>query len=482
MPSGYYVIQHGANSMIGSQKTKFILSSFLLAALCACSGSSGAPGPETSGNSAALSNSGEVSGSDTESSDSRFTLAVLPDTQNYLDYTKQLSEGYVIDAAGLFLDQMQYLADNSVAAGGDIAFVASVGDVWQHQSKVIDEPHVARGVVENPNIDDQSKHILRPRPETQSVELPKALQGFGLLRDVGLPFGVAPGNHDYDSIWNATNYDVQNGDGSSTNASASESSEGSSVVSGLHIGGTDNFRQVFGEDKELFSGQSWYIDAFNGGSSSAQIFNGGGYQFLHIALEMQAGDAAIEWAESVLRRNAELPTIVSTHDYLNTKGERRANPYMRLSEVDPEGNNSPQELWERLFSQHDQIFMVLSGHHHGQSYRVDANANGLPVYQILADYQDRSQVVQQAAEDLGAPTELAHTGDGWLRLMRFDLNSDAPVIRVQTYSTHYQRYSSEMSNYADWYRLREQPGMTDEEFNQADEFEIELQGFHQRFR
>ncbi len=457
---------HSVKNTIPSHIKTFIPGLLLLLGLCACSGSSGGSGPEPMSASAAVTNSA----SEQDVSDSSFTLAVLPDTQNYLDYTKQLSEGFVVDASELFMVQMQYLADNSVGAGGDIAFVASVGDVWQHQSKEIDESHAVRGVVANPNADDQTKHLLRPRPETQSYELPMALDGYRLLSDVGLPFGVAPGNHDYDSIWSAANFDL------------AEGSEESAAVLGLHIGGTDNFREVFGADQELFDSQDWYISSFNGGSSSAQIFSGGGYQFLHIALEMQASDAALEWAESVLRDNPSLPTIVSTHDYLNTKGERRASPYMELAKVDPLGNNSPQQMWEKLFSQHDQIFLVLSGHHHGQSFRVDTNANGLPVYQILADYQDRGEVAIQAAADMGASVELPATGDGWLRLMRFDLNSEAPVIQVQTYSTHYERYSSEMSNYAEWYRADEKPLMTDEEFHQADEFEIDLQGFHQRFR
>ena len=50
-----------------------------------------------------------------------FTVAVIPDTQNYLDYTHQKSEGFSLDASDQFLSQMKYIADHSILNGGDIA-------------------------------------------------------------------------------------------------------------------------------------------------------------------------------------------------------------------------------------------------------------------------------------------------------------------------------------------------------------------------
>ena len=61
-----------------------------------------------------------------------FSIAVLPDTQNMIDYRHQKAQGFPIDASELFLGQMRWIADRAVARGGDLAFVAAVGDVWQH--------------------------------------------------------------------------------------------------------------------------------------------------------------------------------------------------------------------------------------------------------------------------------------------------------------------------------------------------------------
>ncbi|MFK7732091.1 MAG: hypothetical protein AB8B48_10790 [Pseudomonadales bacterium] len=405
-----------------------------------------------------------------------FSIAVIPDTQNYADYSHQKSEGFAIDAGDLFLEQMQFIADNAVTNGGDIAFVASVGDVWQHQSKTMDDAHAARGFKPRTDLPAGFNDYLGPKEATLSFELPKAREAYQLISDAGLPFGVAPGNHDYDAMWSVAGYKPDY-------SSMSEAERGFvQAIGTLHVGGLDNFRSVFGADTAFFDEKPWYVASYKGGTSSAQLFNAGDYQFLHIALEMQPGDDVIAWVETVIEKYKGRPTIISTHDYLNTQGERVANPLVDLAAADPEGNNGPQQMWEKLFSQHEQIFLVLCGHQHGQNYRVDSNKFGQAVHQVLADYQDRGQVGIDAGQPLDPMMRRpVGIGDGWFRLMQFDLNSETPHIVVKTYSSHYKKYSAQEENYATWYRGHEQPAMSDEEFYQADDFRIELPDFHSRF-
>src|SRR3546814_6506114 len=121
-------------------------------------------------------------------------------------------------------------------------------------------------------------------------------------------------------------------------------------------------------------------------------------RFLHIGLEMAPEDDVIAWAEGLLRKYPGLPTIISIHDHLNVAGERKAIPAVDFDAVHAE-HNDPEELWQKLILPNDQIFMVLSGHQHGQSRRIDKNAAGHMVYQILADYQDRRQALAMLAPD-----------------------------------------------------------------------------------
>jgi hypothetical protein len=404
-----------------------------------------------------------------EVADTEFTIAVLPDTQNYLDYTHQKADGFPIEASEMFLEQMQYVADNLESVGGDIAFVSSLGDVWQHQSLVMDEEHKARGfkTVPNPVMDN----FFAPTEKVKTVEMPKAHEGFSLIAGK-TPFSVVPGNHDYDSMFTDSKFPPSAKGPQDVNPADLKGSLG--VV---HPAGLDNFRSVFGADTAFFKDKPWYVASHDGGADSAQVFEAGGYRFLHIGLQFDPPDESLEWAASVIAQHKGLPTIVSTHDYMTKDGERLPNPIVDGHAVDSIHNN-PEMVWEKLISQQDQIFLVLCGHEHGQAWRVDENAAGHKVWQVLADYQDRGQTAIDAGVKSAWPVGI---GDGWMRLMSFDMGGDVPVMTVNTYSTYYRKASRDTAEYAEWYKAHEQPQLSDEAFHDADDYSIALEDFRPRF-
>jgi hypothetical protein len=384
--------------------------------------------------------------------DGGFTIAVIPDTQYYLDYTHQTAAGFPFDARDLFLEQMRFIAAG--AQHGDIAFVTSVGDVWEHQTLEMDPDHIARGFKATPN-----SLLPKPAPEALSIELPTAREAFGLIAGK-VPFSVVPGNHDYDAMWLSETPPAE---------------PTGKPVRALHLGGLNNFRSAFGDQSSFFKGKPWYVASHDGGTDSAEIFTAGGYSFLHIGLQFDAPDASLRWAESVIRRHPGLPTIVSTHDFLNNKGMRTSAAVGAAP--DPEVN-SPQQIWDKFVSRNDQIFLVICGHEAGQSFRSDTNAAGHMVYQVLADYQERAQT----RLDAGLPREGRHgIGDGWLRLMTFDMTQATPVVSVRTYSPHYKAFSTELPDYAKWYKPSEKPALSDADFLKQDDFRFALDDFRKRF-
>lgn len=401
-----------------------------------------------------------------------FSIVAVPDTQNYLDYTHQRAQGFALNAVEQFHGQMRYIADQSVGRGGDVVFVTHLGDVWQHQTIAMDEEHKAQGFKAIHNKWFAQEVKVAPQ-EVLEFEMPQAAAGFRLLAEAGLPFGVVPGNHDYDAMWSAQGWppveDVKD---------VRMTAEALGI---LHAGGLDNFRTVFGAQSEFFQDKPWYVASHDGGSSSAQVFSAAGYTFLHLALDMSPTDEVIAWAEQVIQKYYGLPTILTTHDYLNAAGERKANAVVDFHRVDPRHNNA-QMLWEKFVSQNDQIFMVLSGHQHGQARTVDTNIDGHAVYQILADYQDRGQSGVDAGQPLhrmlGRPVGI---GDGWLRRMTFDFSNEVPTLTVSTYSSHYAVESQELPGYAAWYREHEQRAMSDAQFLAADNFTLALTDFRERF-
>lgn len=415
-----------------------------------------------------------------QSGDSQFTIAVIPDTQNMVDFKHQKAAGFALDSAELFIGEMQYIADNAASNGGDIVFVASVGDVWQHQTLAIDPEHSARGfkVIENALF---AQEILAT-DQTTTVEMPKALEGYQIIADTGLPFGVAPGNHDYDAMWSDSSYPPNYARvGELLSPEGKLARYDPEVLGMLHIGGLTNFTSVFGSHTAFFKDKEWYVASFNGGANSAQLFNAGGYTFLNIALEMQPSDEVLAWAQSVIDEHAGLPTIITTHDYINQHGERLAGAIIDLKRVDPAAHNSAEELWSDFIRENDQVFMVLCGHHHGQALRIDRNAANHEVYQVLADYQDRGQAGLDAGQPRTADGRISAIGDGWFRLMAFDTAPAVPTVKVSTYSSHYNVLSDDLAEYAAWYKAGEQPDMTDQQFREADSYTIELRDFKARF-
>ncbi len=395
--------------------------------------------------------------------EAHFTIAVLPDTQNYIDYTHQTAAGFPFDASKMFLDQLQFVADHLRSQGGDIAFVSGMGDVWQHQTLPIDPAHAARGFkrVANKLMDAE----FAPTDKVLTVETPMARRGYELIAGK-TPFSVVPGNHDYDAMW--------------TDASHPPAPvfKDMSSLGELHAGGLDNFRSVFSDQSAFFKGKPWYVASHDGGADSAQIFTAGGYRFLHIGLQFDPPNASLEWAASVIKRYPGLPTIVSTHDFLETDGQRLPNPIIDNHLVDPD-DNTPQMVWDKFISRNDQIFLVLCGHEHAQAFRADDNASGHKVYQVLADYQSRHQTADDAGYKRFHPEE--GIGDGWMRLMSFDMSTPTPRVHVHTYSTVYKKESIDTPDYAAWYKSREKPKLTDAEFHAADDFTFELTDFRRRF-
>ncbi|HEY5957982.1 MAG TPA: metallophosphoesterase, partial [Polyangiaceae bacterium] len=340
-----------------------------------------------------------------------FTIAVIPDTQNYVDYTKPQPASFET-----FKKEMSYLAANKSRL--NLAFVTHVGDVVQHGDGTNGtEGDVTYGA---------------------GSEWDLAREAMSLLAVSGVPFGMSPGNHDYDNYSYTTNF--------------------APLVSNVM------WKSYFGSDSSFFRHKSWYGGAsdelaFSPGLSSFQVFEAGNKLFLHISLEMEAGDAALAWAQSVINSHKGYATIVTTHAFIDPPADdddsmplevpaERIPASTRYLNGSPGGWNDAQGVWDKFISKNDQIFMVLSGHAWGASVngvsksenlRIDLNKAAHPVYQLLSDYQGNK---------LGSSG-----GDGWLRLMEFDTRRNS--IHFITYSPVLNKYAGQDEEYT---------------FNQAPEF------------
>ncbi|MEO1497398.1 MAG: DNRLRE domain-containing protein [Planctomycetota bacterium] len=226
---------------------------------------------------------------------------------------------------------------------------------------------------------------------TNLTQWNRADTSMDVLDDV-VKYSVLPGNHDY-------------------------------AQTGQKTTDTANYVSFFGPQR--FASYDWYGGADPSGNNSFQRFSAGGYDFLHLALEWQPtinapfrSPSPVDWAQSVINANPDTPIILSTHDYIDDS-------------PNPGRSSAGEALWDQLIRRNDQVFLVLNGHNHGaggfndgEYHQVSTNDAGRPVFEVLQDYQD-----------------YANGGNGWLRLIEFDIAADR--LRFETYSPVLDQFQTE---------------------------------------
>jgi hypothetical protein len=424
-----------------------------------------------------------------------FTIAVIPDTQFYVDSGNTLttSPAYTQPNADLtalyFNAETQWLASNKSAL--NLVFVTHVGDVVQ-------------------NGDGTSDGSAPLTPIWGSTkEFDRAFAAMQILSNADIPFGMSPGNHDYDRYYWTNNLNRQ-----------------PLLQSPL----TNLWGQYFGSQSSLFKGKTWYGGASdnlgnyiqnynpanpcpNTGMSSYQVFTAGGKKFLHISLELEAGPAAVAWVADVLKAHPKYATIITTHSNIGPFAAGDMEPpasvggannnynaanysvnypancggYFVTSKGAPAG---PAGTFQALMAAdlNSQIFLVISGHSYnttnsfnttnpgssqGEGIRIDYDRAGYPVWEVLTDLQDNivnhdgSAITAQEISSKGVVSILPPPypyafdatgknvlnttysgtqyiaasfvnnvsdpgGNGWIRLMTFDMTAGS--IHFRTYS------------------------------------------------
>ncbi len=193
-----------------------------------------------------------------------------------------------------------------------------------------------------------------------SSERDAAEVAMGLLDGV-VRYGIAPGNHDGPELYT-------------------------------------RYLDRFGPGR--FQGYPWYGSSPDG-ADSYQTIEAGGERLLAIHLRYQLPSTSLSFAQQTIDQFPTYPAFITTHDYYRAGGFREPG--------------FGQSAWDNLIRRNAQIFMVLSGHYSATARGTATNDAGLPVHEMLADYQ---------YEALG--------GGGFLRLLEFDPGSQ--TIQVRTYS------------------------------------------------
>lgn len=317
-----------------------------------------------------------------------FTIAVIPDTQSYTNSDYQMQAGHPFNQSEIFDNQMYYILNNSISNGGNIVFAIHLGDFVQHKAE-------------------------------REVEWELAVRAMSII-DGKVPFGCVIGNHDYDGLISL--------DGGKS----------------YHIDGSNTYNKYFGADSIFFKNKDWYGESHHDGRDSWSIIDTGNEKFLFLGLELEPSNESVKWAQQVLDDHKEYPTILVTHEYLGLNIDNMTEGKAELLKQNYRNGfdrNTPLELWNKLITVNNQIFLVLCGHyfkgHRGESFRQDINKQGYPVYTLLSDYQGRKEIPKMYGKK-------NNCGDGWLRLLNFD--SERKFIKVETYSSDLKKYEVDVDS------------------------------------
>ena len=251
-----------------------------------------------------------------------FTIVAIPDTQYYSEnmniYPAPPGTGANIS---YFNAQTDWIRDHRISR--NIAFVSHMGDI-----------------VNNGDFSGNPAEWIRADSAMKTIENQSAT-----LRAYGIPWGVAPGNHD-----------IGTGDGTGT---------------------TMFYNQYFGTSR--FAGRNYYGGNFGtNNNNNFQFFSASGLDFIIIHLEYNAGPLAdyqstLDWADALLKAYPNRRAIITSHYILNT-----GNPAL----FSPQGQNIYNELKDN-----PNLFLMLCGHIHGEGRRTDT-FEGRVVHSVLQNYQE----------------------------------------------------------------------------------------------
>jgi len=302
--------------------------------------------------------------------DGAFTYVVIPDTQLYHGEGAHVKEGMPAQKGPTrnpaFKSRIDWIEANLKKE--KIVFVSHVGDIVDARN---------------------------PFQWKFASDLMSRLDG-------KVPFGLAPGNHD--------------------------SEKGDTVASG--------YTKAFPASR--YEKYPWYVAQTGNNANSCQLFEAEGMKFVMLHLDCNAPEEVLVWADSQMEKYSDRIAIIVTHMYLgfltkaHDKVVRAGKPFdtpgyadwfgvMAWKKVHGKKGLTAQESWERHFSKHKNLFLILCGDQSlATTWRhLQFGKHGNRVYSILQDYPRRSD-----AED-------------WLRLLRF--RPEKGVVEVITYSPSQNR-------------------------------------------
>ncbi len=191
-----------------------------------------------------------------------------------------------------------------------------------------------------------------------------------------------------------------------------------SIVRGNHDS-TGNYNQYFTLDeyKDVIDGS--YKDTM---MYTYQKFEIGDLKYLVLAMDINASDEALEWANNVIAEHRDYNVIITTHIYLSTNGEPLPDG---KGTTKYGGVNDCSQWWEKMIKKHENVVLVLSGH--------------VPTNRIITSQREgeNGNIVTQMLVD-PQTTDKTYEGAGLIALLKF--TEGGKRVNVEYYSPIHDKY------------------------------------------
>jgi len=270
----------------------------------------------------------------TEAPPGTFSIAVIPDTQHYREQkSKPQSDSSRSTTNPVFEAYAGWIAANLEKQ--KIVFVSHVGDIVDINNR--EQWTVAR----------RHMDLLHGR----------------------VPYGISVGNHDM-----------------------------------TRAGDSSLFQEFF--PAERFVKLDWYGGHFRklsgrpavsgNNANSYQLFSACGMDFVFLHLECNAPNNVLTWADSVLKKHSRRRAIITTHMGLGPREKpKEARDYydapkgrMQWKKCHSERGNTPQQMWDKCFRKHANLFMICCGDQ-SRTQALHQSVHGdhsNVVHEVLSDY------------------------------------------------------------------------------------------------
>ncbi len=362
-----------------------------------------------------------VCGNDCEA----FSIVFLPDTQYYVrNLIEDPSEpGKIIknekkDTYDIFSEQLKWIRDN--AKKKNIKAVIHLGDITDTNANLAWE------------------FVNRLYKD--------------YIDDLGLPYTVAPGNHDFMQCDYAASK-IDNKEGNTMSVADCKGKNGSSYnrVTGFYDSNYGNFNisRFKGKDKNKYK----WLNEYKYDTNSYITFKAANIDFLVIALEYAPRQSAIDWANDVILNHPSHKVIIETHGYIRPSPNSHCtakpgtnefgqftNAYLALSNDVLKGFNNDayggEYIFKNLVAKHNNVIMMVNGHNSGSCFRLNKGDNGNVVAEMVVDYQTEDGIGGECGVNVHAHSG---GGTGWLRILTFDpqnytiTSSTTSVLSAKTF-------------------------------------------------